>query len=239
MNSQDTKAPTISKLFGKTIHTPYNVYRHSDRLVREVGEQEIQKRSRYKVVQETRIAAVAALVIYKITSNPAYVNIPDDDPPDAYILQQSKEKVGQLDITTIEITSYRNNNGETLVEQLKRTKVSENPRYTDEYVIIVELFTKEGVDPNALREYLNQIKIHFPVWLFFPKIVNGNSVAEVTIVNPKTHVFEVDIAEAIVEQGEKGIKGKLNLKRASNVKKVGIEPTELDNDDAPWIHRMR
>lgn len=151
------------KRTGNIWHSPYNVYKHLGRLAKRVGQEAIEKEGKYKPVREARIAAVTALVISQRTKKPAYVQLPPKDPPDAYLMQRSLEKKGQLDITTLEITSYRANRGENLLDQLKRTKANKIQKYSDEYVLVYELLSKEGIDYEAIRDYLNDINNRFPV----------------------------------------------------------------------------
>ena len=116
---------------GDIWHSPYNVYKHIGRLTKQVGQEAIEKEGKYKPVREARIASVTALTIFQRTNKPADVQLPPQDPPDAYLMQQSIEKVGQIDITTLEITSYRANRNETLLEQLQRTKAINIPKYSE------------------------------------------------------------------------------------------------------------
>lgn len=218
---------------GNIWHSPYNVYKHLGRLAKQVGQEAIEKEGKYKPVREARIAAVAALVISQRTKKPAYVQLPPKDPPDAYLMQQSLKKKGQLDITTLEITSYRANRNETLLDQLKRTKASGIQKYSDEYVLVVELLSKEGIDYGAIRDYLNNINIRFPVWTLYGKTVDGNTTAEFTIVNPKIWQTEINIGEAAFKLKQDGILDVIFIRRAGNEKRVRTEPAG-NYELPPW-----
>lgn len=208
---------------GNIWHSPNNVYKHLGRLAKRVGKEAIENEGKYKRVREARIAAVVALALYQKTKKPAYVQLPPNDPPDAYLMQQSIKKKGQLDITTIEITSYRGISNETLLDQLIRTKVGGPPKYSNEYLLIVELLTKQGIDYGAIRQYLNKNNIQFPIWTLFGKKVEGSTTAELVIVNPSTHCVEINIGKAAFNLKQKGVIEVLFTKRTANEKNVRVE----------------
>ncbi len=220
---------------GQIWHSPYNVYKHLLRLSKIVLQEDIEKKGKYKPVREARLAAVTALVISKITKNPAYVQLPSSDPPDAYLMQESKIKKGQLDITTLEITSYRGNTSESLLEQLKRTKVGKILKYSDEYILVVELLSKKNIDYEAIKNYLNSSNINFPVWTLYGKTVDGSTTAEFTIINPKVYSSEINIAEEAVKQKEIGMIEVIHMKRTGNEKNVRKEKAG-EYELAPWSH---
>ena len=183
-------------------------------------------------MREARIAAVVALALYQ-GKKPAYVQLPPKDPPDAYLMQQSLEKKGQLDISTLEITSYRANNNETLLDQLKRTKVGDVPKYSDEYILVVELLSKKDIDYEAIRDYLNSINVKFPVWTFYGKTIEGSTTAELVIINPKIWQTEINIGEAVVNLKKNGMLDVLFIKRASSEAKVRTESAGA-YELSPW-----
>lgn len=209
---------------GNIWYSPNNVYKHLGRLAKEVGKEAIEKEGRYKRVREARIAAVVALALYQKTKKPTYVQLPPNDPPDAYLMQQSIKNKGQLDITTIEITSYRDINKETLLDQLIRTKVGGPPKYSNEYLLIVELLTKEGIDYDAIRQYLNDNNIKFPIWTLYGKTLDGSTTAELVIVNPSTHYMEINIGEAAFNLQQKKIIEVIFTKRTANKNNARVEP---------------
>lgn len=181
-------------------HSPLNVYWWENKLVQRIGSELLKKQSKYQKVREARIAAIVALAMYKIRGIPAYVQIPKEDPPDAYVLQESREVKGQADISTIEITTYYNDSRETLLEQIKRTKVPETHKtYSDEYVLVVEIGVRNPaihVDYDELRNYLNKVDVRFPIWTVRDISHSGDTIAEVVIVNPKTQKLEINVGEA-------------------------------------------
>jgi len=213
--------------------SPVRVYKHIDRLTKKVGAEAIEKESKFKRVREIRLAAVAALLIYKRTGNPAYVQLCKDDPPDAYIMQESKTIIGQLDITTLEISTFLGNTSETFLDQLKRKAPATFHKYSDEYVIVYELKTYNRVNFDEAREYLNKVKTPFPVWTLLGKNVNGDTIAEFTTINPDTYSSEVNIGETAFQFDSIGIPDVLFIKRAGSVKSVRKEPSGLYNKP-PW-----
>lgn len=213
--------------------SPVRVYKHIDRLTQKVGSETIEKENRFKPVREIRLAAVAALLIYKLTGKPAYVQLCKSDPPDAYIMQESKEIIGQLDITTLEISSFLGNTPETFIDQLKRKAPKTHHKYSDEYILVYELKTYEGVNFDEAREYLNGINVPFPVWALLGKRIDGDTIAEFTIINPKTSSHEVNIGEAAFQFESLGIPDVLFVKRAGSAKSVRKEPSGLYNKP-PW-----
>lgn len=217
---------------GNIWHSPYNVYWHLGKLAKAVGQEAIEKDGKYKRVREARIAAITALVMYRMTKKPGYIQLPPSDPPDAYIMQQSLTKKGQLDISTIEITSYRGGK-ESLLNQLKRTKTYEIPKYSDEYVLVIELLSKEGIDYDAIREYLNSIKVPFPVWTLYGKTVEGSTIAELTIINPETVSHELNVGEIAYKLKQEGMLDILNVKRAGSEKSARTEISEK-YEKSPW-----
>lgn len=182
-------------------HSPLNVYWWENKLAKKIGSEFIKKQGKYQKVREARIAAIVALAMYKIRGIPAYIQIPKrDDGTDAFILQESKEAKGQVDISTIQITTYYDDSKETLLEQLKRKKVPETHRtYSDEYVLVVEIGVRNPpihVDYIELRSYLNKIDVRFPIWTVRDISHSGDTIAEVVIVNPKTQKLEINVGEA-------------------------------------------
>ncbi|HEY4505636.1 MAG TPA: hypothetical protein VJG67_03015 [Candidatus Paceibacterota bacterium] len=181
-------------------HSPLNIYWWEDKLAQKIGKEIIKKRSKYQKVREARIAAIVALAMYKIRDIPAYVQIPREDPPDAYILQESKKIKGQADISTIEITTYYDDSRETLLEQLKRKKVPETHKtYSDEYILVVEIGVRNppiNIDYDELRSYLNEIDVKFPIWTVRDISHSGDTIAEVVTVNPETQTLEINVGEA-------------------------------------------
>jgi len=139
-------------------------------------------------------------------------------------MQQSLTKKGQLDISTIEITSYRGEE-ETLLDQLKRTKTFGVSKYSAEYILVVELISKEGIDYKAIRDFLNSINVPFPVWTLHGKTVEGSTIAEFTIINPEIHSYEINVGEVAYKLKEQGMLDVIFVKRAGSEKSVRTEPS--------------
>ncbi len=218
---------------GNIWHSPYNVYKHLSRLSKLVGQEVIDTQGRYKPVREARIAAVVALVLSQKMKNATYVQLPANDPPDAYLMQQSLEKKGQLDIISLEITSYRHNNNETLLDQLKRTKIGQVQKYSDEYVLAVELLSKEAIEYDAICDYLNDVNIPFPVCTLFGKTVDGSTTAEFTIINPVTNQSEINIGETANILKQQGMLDVVFIKRAGSENTLRTEPAST-YELPPW-----
>ena len=111
-----------------------------------------------------------------------------------------------------------------MLDQLKRTKTGQVQKYSDEYVLAVELLSKEAIDYDAIREYLNTAKIPFPVWTLFGKTVDGSTTAEFTIINPETYQSEINIGEAAFNLKQQGMLDVIFTKRTGSEKSVRTEP---------------
>lgn len=220
---------------GNVWHSPYNTFKHLEELYEKFGKQKVESSGKFKVVREARTAAVVALLLNKFSGEPAYIQLPKQDPPDAFVMQSSIDKIGTLNITTLEITTYRSN-GESLLEQLKRTKLSKKSAYNDEYVLIVELMSKEKIDYEAVRNYANQIKIHFPIWTISPIMIDGTTTVELVIFNPITATYQIPIGDALANCHKNGFIDVITTKRVGSEKKVRTEKQSDDVNISPWEH---
>lgn len=218
-------------------HSPLNVYKWEARLLKKIGYKLLKKKGKYQKVREARIAAIVALAMYKIRNIPAYVQLPKNDPPDAYVLQESKKVKGQADISTLEITTYYDDSRETLLEQLKRKKVPpEYKTYSDEYVLVVEIGVREPqivVNYDELRDYLNSVGIKFPVWTIRDISQDGNTIAEVFIVNPVTRRLSINVGEAAYDLKNKGMFDVLFVKQGTH-KNAGKKTPAGHYGKPPW-----
>lgn len=218
-------------------HSPLSVYKWERKLAEKVGLEAIKKRGKYQKVREARIAAVVALAMYKLRDIPAYVQLPKDDPPDAYILQESEKIKGQADISTLEITTFYDDSKETLLEQLKRKKVPQTYQiYSGEYILVVEVGVREPpikIDYAELRDYLNSAGVLFPVWTIRDISRPGDTIAEVIIVNPKTHKLEVSVGEAAYLFKSKKLSDVLFVKQGTKKNAGKKEPTDRQAKP-PW-----
>lgn len=218
-------------------HSPLSIYKWESKLARKVGKEEINKRGKYQKVREARIAAVIALAMHEIRDIPAYVQLPKKDPPDAYILQESKKRKGQADISTIEITTYYDDSKETLLEQLKRKKVPPKyETYSDKYVLVVEVGVREpsiDIVYDELRNYLNSVGVKFPVWTIRDISSAGDTIAEVIAVNPRTKKLEVSIGKAAHLYKSNKLPDVLFVKQGTKKNAGKKEPTDRQSRP-PW-----
>lgn len=144
--------------YNKRWHSPTNVYMHIQKLVKDVGFEAINKNPLYQKVREARIGVVMAFILSQMRGLPTFLRFPLKDPPDVYLMQPND---GTMDIVTVEITSYRESE-ESLLEQLKRTKLSQT--YSYEYTLLVELLIKTKVGYDDIFKYKIEHKIDWPVW---------------------------------------------------------------------------
>ncbi len=217
-------------------HSPYNVYKHIDRLTKSIGKEAIEKSGKLKPVREARIASIAALAMYSITGKPSYIQLCEADPPDAYVMQQSKEIKGQLDISTLEITSYREGATESFLEQLSRTKAPKDyGKYSDEYILVVDFLRKETIDFNSTNEYLNKVNITFPVWVFRAISLYPDTIGELTIVNPKVYQTTINFGEAAFKMKSLGLPEVMFVKKATSMSQLNEQPTSSGiYNEPPW-----
>lgn len=177
----------------------------------------------FKTLREAKSIAVSALVLYLLSNNPTFINISDSDPPDGYIVRPSKEKFGTLEILKVEITHYFNNNGETLLEQLKRTKTPAKPMFGHEYLILVELRDSTPINYEEIRDYLNYINNPFPVWTIKPLQITPDTIAEIVIINPVIHKIVVNVGEAAHNWKQNKLPNEIEFKRVAKVEDVRYE----------------
>lgn len=205
-------------------HSPININHHLIELVSQVGWEAINSEGKYKHVREAKVAMIVALWLYEIRGIPAFVQLIEDDPPDVLIAQQSPDKFGTVDISTVEITTYAGKNGETLLEQLKRTKTPQGyHKYSDRYVITVEIQTDKPIDFDEIREYLNENNTPFPVWTLRPLQHKPNTIGEVTIINPERTQYIVDIGSIGNQQRMEKVPPVIKLQRATSYGQVGTK----------------
>lgn len=182
-----------STQFNKRWHSPVNVFMHLDKLTKAVGIETLEKGPRYKRAREARIAAIMAFVLTRLRNLPTVIRLPLNDPPDAYLLQPNG---ATMDITTVELTSYRNLSNETLLEQLIRNKI--NPKfqkYSSEYILLVELLTDNGVDYQAINDYAVENNIKFPIWALRKIQQTPDTIAELVIMNPSVSKLTINVGE--------------------------------------------
>lgn len=176
--------------------SPYGIYKHHYRLAKILGLEAIEKVGKLKPVREARITAITALAMYKMTGKPAFVQLCASDPPDAFIMQRSTEVRGQIDVSTIEVTSYREGSKEDFLAQIKRTKVPpEYSIYSEHYVLVVDLLTKNSIDEEPINRYLNSVNVPFPIWTFRVLSLTPDTIGEMVILNPVIKRFVINFGE--------------------------------------------
>lgn len=222
---------------GNIWHSPLNVYWHVQKLIDKLGQNGLEKHKQYKMIRESQIAAVIALAMFRLRNIPAYIQMYKPDPPDALIMQPSRTNKGQLDISTLEITQYRGNTNESLFDQLKRTKVGPKINTLSSfYILVVDLWPSIKVSDEEykkIKDYLNENKIPYPVWVIQEKEKHPDTIAELTIINPELHKITVNIGESAHIYKQLGAPDVLRVRRVGNKNLVRIEKAEKFYN-APW-----
>jgi hypothetical protein len=221
---------------GKIWHSPLNVYWHIQKLTEKVGADAIEKQNKYKSVREARVGAVMALVMFKRLNKPTYLQLYKPDPPDVILMQPSKTKKGQLDITLVEITSYIREPKESLLDQLKRNKIKPGiSNLSENYILAINIGIGLETDYEPLRDYLNaNIKLFpYPIWTFQQISSYPDTIARVVIVNPEIITMDVNIGESAHLWKEAKLPGVINTKRIANPDLVRYEKSD-NNYSAPW-----
>ena len=222
---------------GNIWHSPLNVYWNIQKLTNELGQDGLEKHKQYKVIRESQIAAVIALVMFRLRNIPAYVQMYKPDPPDALVMQPSLTNKGQLDISTLEITQYRGNANESLFDQLRRTKIG--PRINTLsafYILVVDLWPGIKISEEEftqIRDYLMENKTPYPVWVIQEKEKHPDTIAELTIVNPELHKITINVGESAHIYKQLGAPDVQRVRRVGNKNLVRTEKAEKYYK-APW-----
>lgn len=219
---------------GKIWHSPLNVFWHLQQEAKKTGQSAIEKDRKYQKAREARVGAVIALCLFRKTGKPTYLQLPKTDPPDVVLLQPSGEVRGQLDLTQLEITTYTGKPEETLMERLKRKKVRSGVNiYSEKYILVVNLGIGIKIDYVPLRDYLNNNKVPFPVWILQEATARPDTIARLVIVNPKLLEIEINVGEAsyLFKKGKHP--DVLHIRRAGNQKSVRMEKGEKYYK-SPW-----
>lgn len=219
--------------FNKRWHSPNNVFMHLDRLTRVIGSDMLEKSPKHKRAREARIAAVMAYVLTRIRNLPTVIRLPLNDPPDVYLMQSNR---GTMDITTVELTSYRNLSQESLLDQLIRNKIGLGyKKYSGEYILLVELFTEENVDYETINKYAAENKINFPIWSLRKVQQSPDTIAEVVVMNPKVSKFWVNVGEeAFYFKGRYNIPHVVFSKQVFKPEDIRSENLDEECNIAPW-----
>ncbi|NCS97307.1 MAG: hypothetical protein GW762_01825 [Candidatus Pacebacteria bacterium] len=141
-----------------------------------------------------------------------------------------------MDITTIELTSYRKSK-ESLLEQLIRTRKLSGA-YSSEYLMLVHLFTTDGVDYEEIKKYANEKLIDYPIWAVRNVRNHPDTIAELVVVNPTTSVFEINVGKEAFEYDKKyDLPDIVFSKEVISPREVRTEETGESNI-APWQERQ-
>ncbi|MFA5015189.1 MAG: hypothetical protein WC549_06585 [Actinomycetota bacterium] len=215
--------------YNKKWHSPTNVYMHIQELAKDVGFEAINKKPQYQKVREAKISVVMAFILSKMRGLPTFLRFPLKDPPDVYLMQPNN---GTMDIVTVEITSYRDSK-ESLLEQLKRTKLSQT--YSYKYMLLVELLIKTQVDYDNIFKYKIKHKIDWPVW-FLSKIKDSpDTIAEIVTIDSGINHFEINIGrEAYYYNKQFKTPAIIYSKRAFKPKDVRVESNQKEDHTLPW-----
>lgn len=215
---------------GNIWHSPTNVYWHIQKLSEKVDAKSLETRREYQMVREARVGAVVALAMFKKLGKPTYIQLYKPDPPDLILMQQNGVT---KDITQVEVTRYAGEPKETILEQLKRKDPQGFHKYSENYILVVNLGIGMKVDFEPVRDYLNSNKTPFPVWVVQEKSNYPDTIARLVIVNPKIYEMEINIGEAAHIFDSLKLPGVIHSKRVGNPKLVRAESIG-DNYEAPW-----
>ncbi len=222
---------------GDIWYSPVNVYYHTQKETEKFGQSGLNKHPKYKEIREAQIASVIALVMFRVRNIPAFIQLYKPDPPDALIMQLSPINKGEMDISLVEITQYIGKNNESLFEQLKRTKIGPNMNTLSAfYILAVDLWPDVKIadsEIEQIRDYANANKIPYPIWMVQEKEKHPDTTAELTIVNPEIHKFQLNLGESAHLYNKLGIPGVITRKRTGNPDLVRIEKAEK-HYEAPW-----
>lgn len=218
---------------GKTWHSPLNASAHLNALAQKVGIQAIDTEGKYKRVREARSMMVATAYMYKRIGRPYYFRLVKDDPPDGIAMCTLEKSPETLQLTKVEISTYRSGTGETFLEQLKR-KVPKDRHYFDpSYILLYDVQDHQGIDFEACRDYLNGMGADFPVWVQHVEQFLPDTVANVTFLNPDLAQIKVNVGEAVYELKQQNEPVVLFTKRAGSVEKVRVKKSKK-YPHPPW-----
>ena len=214
-------------------------------MVAEKGLEQIKKEHKYKKLAESYDLSLTALAMYQLnksTHELPYVQIPKQDPPDGYIGQESKERRGDFDISTIELTRYEGKNNQTLHQQLLSSdKINAKyNKYGEKYILLIKVI--EGINPDykEVSKALVENKIPFTVWALQIIQHHPDTIAELTILNPDIQIVRVNVGEVAFLYREQKIPNVVELKRTGSKEKVRKEfNNQVDkkylNKDFGWL----
>ncbi|MEX1997313.1 MAG: hypothetical protein WEA04_01375 [Candidatus Andersenbacteria bacterium] len=208
---------------GHAFHSPLNVGYHLTKLANQVGIKAIDTEGKYKRVREARTAMVVAAYMYELTGNPFYIRLVKNDPPDAIVMSSPPARPEQIDLTKLEISTYRSGGKETFLEQLKRTKAPERHILDEKYILLYDVPNHAGIDFEACRDYLNGIGAPFPVWVQHIQQFLPDTIASITFLNPEVWQKTVNVGKAAYDLKQKNIPPVLFPKRVGSVERAGVK----------------
>ncbi len=222
--------------FNKRWHSPIQTYTKLFQLAQSIGYDVFEQDYHYKKAQEAGTTAAVALVLTKIRNSPAFLRLPKNDPPDAYIMQPSPTQKGTMDITTLEITKYEGKQG-TLLEQLKNSQKipATYHKYGSEYILLIELHSGEGIDYSKINAYLKETGTPFAVWTMRKYADSPDTIVEVTVIDEDPTSIRYNIVQEADRMAHQSIKipDIVISKRIGNIANVGISSFP-PLDIAPW-----
>lgn len=219
---------------GKFWHSPLNVYWHIQELTKEVGPEAIESDIKYQQAREARSGAILALAMFKMLGSPMYLQLYKPDPPDLILMHPSAGVRGRLNIFPVEITTFSGASSETLLEQLKRTKIKPGIHaLSKEDLLLVNLGVGLDVDYEPIRDYLNENKTPFAVWTIQEISKHPDTIARVVSINPELREIVVNVGEAADSLGKLKIGDVLRTSRVGSEKRVRWEEVEKIYY-APW-----
>lgn len=215
-----------------TWHSPINVFWHLKKLTDKVGIKAIESKRNYQSVREARIGAVAALSIFKSTGKPTYLQLYKPDPPDIILMQQDRS-TGEREITQLEITTYLTETRDSLLDLIKRKDPIGTHKYSDNYILVVNI--GKNLNPNfeQVRDYLNSNDAPFPVWAVQEISSYPDTIAELTIINPDIYQIQINLGEAAHVLNIVAPYGVIHSRRTGNPATIMFEPSGK-NYKAPW-----
>lgn len=136
----------------KIWHSPVKTFLDIQDLEAGIGRDAVAKEGKYQPVREARIAAVVALILFKQTGNPTYLQLHRPDPPDACLMWASPEVRG------ITVDEYEKRRADWRVKQQEIEKKIAKLRFADEeYYITAEYLIKLA---SRAREVFESSKMH-------------------------------------------------------------------------------
>ncbi len=214
-------------------------------LVQNKGIEQLKKERKYKKLIESYDLSLTALAIYalnKKTHELPLVQVSKQDPPDGYIGQESKERLGDFDISTIELTRYDAKNGQTLLQQLLSSdKInSKYTKYGEQYVLLVKV--EDGIEPNyqEVNQFLIKHQIKFAVWALQIIQTTPDTIVSLTVLNLDIQIGYINVGEIAFLYKQNKVPNVLELKRTGSKEKVRKEiNNQIDkkylNKDFGWL----